>query len=122
MADIFIKITSIFFQNFISLLADYYTSVFYQEFTVFISSACLRPTDVWIETIEEKEFFVIDDHNITLTVSPSQSRYFFYKFASEESDTLTIQVDSNDDACLIVSVQDSTVSTSEHKFVIVLSI
>ncbi|XP_045475523.1 SID1 transmembrane family member 1-like isoform X3 [Harmonia axyridis] len=81
---------------------------FHQDFTIGISSSCNINSTVSIETIEEENFFVKDGENVTLTVSPSQSRYFFYKFSSQDSDTLTIELNSNDDACLIVSIQDST--------------
>ncbi|XP_044754541.1 SID1 transmembrane family member 1-like isoform X2 [Coccinella septempunctata] len=87
---------------------SFMTKYFHQEFTIAISSSCLETKDVLIETIEETNFFVRDKENVTLTVSPSQSRYFFYRFSSHDTDTLTIELDSNDDACLVVSVQDST--------------
>lgn len=69
------------------------------------SSPALVPIDIMLE--EENSFYVLRNINYTVTVSPSQSKYVYFKFDKNASDTVVISVDSVDDVCLTVSVQDS---------------
>ncbi|XP_066249476.1 SID1 transmembrane family member 2-like [Euwallacea similis] len=78
-----------------------------QTFIVAISTSSPRNVTISIVLAEEKDFFMDKDTNYTVMVSPSQSRYKFFNFNKNVSDTVVIEVDSNDDVCLTVSVQDS---------------
>lgn len=63
---------------------------------------------------EENAFYVKRDDEYSVIVSPSQPRYVYYKFTESDSDSIIIEVDSEDDVCLTVSVQDSSVSNNDE--------
>lgn len=81
-----------------------------QSFIVAVSTS--SPTNVSVSIIlqEETDFFMTVDTTYSSMVSPSQSKFQFFKFHDNTSDTVIIDVDSDDDVCLTISVQDSTVS------------
>uniref|UniRef100_A0AAR5P121 Uncharacterized protein n=2 Tax=Dendroctonus ponderosae TaxID=77166 RepID=A0AAR5P121_DENPD len=78
-----------------------------QTFIVAISTS--SPTNVSVTIIleEERDFFMKRDIDYTVMVSPSQSRYKYFAFDENCTDTVVIEVDSTDDVCLTISVQDS---------------
>ncbi|KAK9881818.1 hypothetical protein WA026_017331 [Henosepilachna vigintioctopunctata] len=78
-----------------------------QQLTVALSSSCNYGTVVRVELAREEKFFINHGLPSNLAVSPSQPRYAFYRFKDNDSDTATIEVESSDDNCLIVSIQDS---------------
>ncbi|CAH1102697.1 unnamed protein product [Psylliodes chrysocephalus] len=78
-----------------------------QNFIISLSTSNTQTVNVTVELEEEKYFFVELDKNYSLSVSPSESRYVFYKFDKNTSDTIVIEVDSQDEKCLTISVQDS---------------
>lgn len=80
-----------------------------QSFIVALSTSSQRTIAVDIQLEEQEEFYVKLNQKYSLSVSPSEPRYVFYKFDDDTSDTVVIQVDSEDEICLTVSVQDSKV-------------
>ncbi|XP_023029154.2 sid-1-related A [Leptinotarsa decemlineata] len=78
-----------------------------QCFIISLSTSSPQNVTIHLELEEEKNFYVNLGHKYSLLVSPSEPRYVFYKFNENTSDTIVIEVDSEDDVCLIVSVQDS---------------
>ncbi|KAJ8920109.1 hypothetical protein NQ315_011765 [Exocentrus adspersus] len=78
-----------------------------QSFIVALSTSSPKNTIINVAMEEEKDFYVELDRTYQISVSPSEPRYVFFKFNDAVSDTVIIDVDSEDDICLIVSVQDS---------------
>ncbi|KAG5866897.1 hypothetical protein JTB14_037848 [Gonioctena quinquepunctata] len=78
-----------------------------QSFIISLSTSSPRNIYVYLELEEEKDFYVQLNNNYSLMVSPSEPRYVFYKFDENTADTLVIEVDSEDEICLVASVQDS---------------
>ncbi|CAG9856719.1 unnamed protein product [Phyllotreta striolata] len=78
-----------------------------QNFIISLSTSSSKSLRISVELKEEKNFFVELNKTYSLSVSPSESRYVFYKFDSNTSDTVVVEVESDDEKCLIVSVQDS---------------
>lgn len=66
--------------------------------------------EVNLTATEEQDFFVKNDILYDATISPSEARYYYYSFNENSSDTVIIEVDSEDDICLTVSVQEASVS------------
>lgn len=61
--------------------------------------------DVHIEALEQTDFFVKENINYTIDVSPSESRYVYYKFPAE-TEGVVVELASDDDICLAISAQD----------------
>ncbi|KAF7272265.1 hypothetical protein GWI33_014926 [Rhynchophorus ferrugineus] len=78
-----------------------------QSFILAVSTSSPTNVSVNLKLEKEKEFYVKRDVKYELTVSPSRSKYVYFKFDNSSSDTVVIEVDSDDDVCLTVSVQDS---------------
>nr|CAH7721468.1 unnamed protein product [Callosobruchus chinensis] len=78
-----------------------------QSFVVGLSTSSPTAVQVKVELEEQKHFFLQPDTSYTLTVSPSQPKYAFYKFTEKTSDTVVVAVESGDDVCLTMSVQDA---------------
>ncbi|XP_066157287.1 SID1 transmembrane family member 1-like [Euwallacea fornicatus] len=78
-----------------------------QTFIVAVSTSSPRTVNISIALTEEKDFFMGQDTNYTVKVSPSQSKFKFFSFNKNVSDTVVVVVESSDDVCLTVSVQDS---------------
>lgn len=74
-----------------------------------MSTSSTTNTEIDIELEEQTDFFVKINNNYTLLVSPSEPKYVFYEFDENTTDTVVIQIDSEDEICLTVSVQDSKV-------------
>lgn len=81
-----------------------------QNFFITLSTASIRTINIDVELEEEKEFYVELDKKYSLAVSPSEPKYVFFSFDKNTSDTVVIKIDSEDEFCLTVSVQDSRVS------------
>ncbi|CAG9819072.1 unnamed protein product [Phaedon cochleariae] len=77
-----------------------------QRFIIALSTSSARDVYVSVELEEQKDFYVELDRSYSLLVSPSEPQYVFFKFDENTSDTIVIEVDSKDDICLTVSVQD----------------
>lgn len=77
-----------------------------QSFIMALSTSSPDNVTVNVELKEDEDFYVFRDIKYNITVSPSQSRYVYYKFDNSSADTVVIEVDSDDDVCLTVSVQD----------------
>ncbi|XP_056636312.1 SID1 transmembrane family member 1-like isoform X2 [Diorhabda sublineata] len=80
---------------------------FSQNFIIALSTSDPNDVDVIVELEEEKDFYVKLDQNYFLTVSPSEPNYVFHKFNTNTSDTIFIEMYSEDEYCLTVSVQNS---------------
>nr|CAI5856012.1 unnamed protein product [Callosobruchus analis] len=78
-----------------------------QSFIVGLSTSSPTAVEVKVELEEQKDFFLKADTSYTLTVSPSQPKYAFYKFTKTTSDTVVVEVESGDDVCLTMSIQDA---------------
>uniref|UniRef100_V5G0U6 SID1 transmembrane family member 1 n=2 Tax=Anoplophora glabripennis TaxID=217634 RepID=V5G0U6_ANOGL len=78
-----------------------------QRFIVGLSTSSPHTVSISIEMEEEKDFYVELDKSYSVSVSPSEPRYVFYKFLEDAPDIVIVDVDSEDDICLVVSVQDS---------------
>lgn len=81
-----------------------------QHFRITLSTFSENNVDVEIEIEEQKEFYVELDKKYTLAVSPSEPKYVYFSFDNETSDTVIIDIDSQDEFCFTVSVQDGKVS------------
>ncbi|KAJ8978688.1 hypothetical protein NQ317_004216 [Molorchus minor] len=78
-----------------------------QSFILALATSSTNSVSINIALEEEEHFYVTLDETYTLSISPSEPRYVFYKFDENASDTVIIEVDSDDDTCLTVSIQDS---------------
>lgn len=84
---------------------------------MFISTYSKNPVSVTIR-VELQETFVVErNHNYSVTISPSQSSFFYYNNPNvtryDAITTIVIEIDSQDEICLTVSIQNSTVSVYE---------
>ncbi|CAH0555524.1 unnamed protein product [Brassicogethes aeneus] len=77
-----------------------------QSFIVAISTSDTNVV-VHLKVVEEKEFYVKLNKEYSLMISPSEPKYVYFSYARDVSDTVIIEVDSEDDVCFTVSVQDS---------------
>lgn len=69
------------------------------------------PITVTIRADEVEDYYIHDDQTYTVTVSPSEPVFYYYNFPQDEQYSRAfIQVTSEDEVCLMVSVQDSLVS------------
>lgn len=80
------------------------------NFLVSVSTSDVVNLEVNIQATEQAEFYIQRDENNSLTISPSQPQYVYYKFTDSDTDSVIIEIDSADDVCLTVSIQDSSVS------------
>ncbi|VEN33856.1 unnamed protein product [Callosobruchus maculatus] len=78
-----------------------------QSFVVGLSTSSPTAVQVKVDLEEQKHFFLQANTSYTLTVSPSQPKYAFYKFTKTTSDTVVVEVESEDDVCLTMSIQDA---------------
>lgn len=81
-----------------------------QNFIITLSTASPTRVTVGVELEEQKNFYVELNKNYSLAVSPSEPKYVFFRTDKNVSDTVIIQIDSEDEFCFTVSVQDSKVS------------
>ncbi|KAH0821568.1 hypothetical protein GEV33_001223 [Tenebrio molitor] len=82
-----------------------------KNFTVTLSTA--SPTNVTLYLLVKKDyhFNITSRKEYTVSVSPSQPDYFFYRFSSNETLTTVIKVNSNSELCLSASIQNNQFST-----------
>ncbi|CAG9828914.1 unnamed protein product [Diabrotica balteata] len=80
---------------------------FQQNFIVALSTASPTNINVTVELQEEKIFYLKQDTNYNISVGPSEPRYAYFRFEKDTADTVVIEVDSEDELCLTISVQDS---------------
>ncbi|CAH1990163.1 unnamed protein product [Acanthoscelides obtectus] len=78
-----------------------------QSFVVGLSTSSPTNVSVHVELEEQTKFFLKAGKSYTLSVSPSQPKYAFYKFTDKTSDTVVVEVGSGDDICLTMSIQDA---------------
>lgn len=98
-------------------LDDYFDRYdLYSNFILSVSTSSANDLDVSIVATEQTEFYVELEKNYSVTISPSQPQYVYYKFAEEDSDTVLVEIDSEDDVCLTVSIQDSGVRRKKKCF------
>lgn len=76
---------------------------------VSVSSSSPVNLDVHVMAMEQKEFYIEIGRQNSVIISPSQPHYVYYKFGKNDSDTILVEIESNDDVCLTVSVQNSEV-------------
>lgn len=86
---------------------------FYKHLTIAVSTVSNIPVDVTVRVEEQTDFYIKDNYTYSVTISPSQPKYFYYKYDENEdlenANTVILEVDSNDETCLTVSIQNSTV-------------
>lgn len=80
-----------------------------QNFIITLSTSDPNFVDISIRVEEERDFYIESDKKYSLSVSPSQTRYVYYKFPNNKTDTVVLYITSNDDVCFTVSIQDSYV-------------
>ncbi|XP_050304871.1 SID1 transmembrane family member 1-like [Anthonomus grandis grandis] len=78
-----------------------------QTFLVALSTSSLDNVTVHVVLEEDTNFYLKRNVNYSVNISPSEPGYKCFLFDKNASDTIVIEVDSLDDGCLIVSVQDS---------------
>lgn len=96
--------------DFLDEVADYFDRYdLYSNFIVAVSTSNIANIDVSVVASEQTEFYAEAEETYSITISPSQPQYVYYKFTENDTDTVLIEIDSEDDVCLTVSVQDSSV-------------
>ncbi|KAF2901357.1 hypothetical protein ILUMI_04829 [Ignelater luminosus] len=85
---------------------------FYKHLTISVSTVCNVPVNVTIRVEEQTNFYIEQEKNYSMIISPSQPKYFYYKYNktedSENAKPVILEVDSNDDTCLTMSIQNAT--------------
>jgi hypothetical protein len=78
-----------------------------KNFTVTLSTA--SPTNVTLYLLVKKDgnFNITSGNQYSLSVSPSQTDYFFYRFSHNFTLTTVIEINSTSDACLSASIQNN---------------
>ncbi|KAF2898206.1 hypothetical protein ILUMI_07968 [Ignelater luminosus] len=89
----------------------------HKELTMSIASTSNVAIEFSVRVEEEENFYVEEDKSYFVTISPSEPRFFYYKFAEKNDDkfinTVILEVDSDDDICLTVSVQEPSCPVSD---------
>ncbi|XP_068898457.1 SID1 transmembrane family member 1-like [Tenebrio molitor] len=75
-----------------------------RHFTVTLSTD--SPTNVTLYLLVKKEYNFNTGDKYSVSVSPSQPDYFFYRFSSNQTLTTVIRVNSSSDLCLFASIQN----------------
>lgn len=82
------------------------------SFTVYIWTASETNHTVTLHTDEVVDYYIEKEKNYTVMVSPSEPVFYYYPNDRTEKRLASfIGVTSPDDICLVVSVQNSVVST-----------
>lgn len=85
-----------------------------REFSISLTTANREEVDVTIIAEEVFDYYIKDETNYTVTVSPSEPAFFYYSFKKNTNKTsVFVAIDSLDDTCLTVSVQNSLVRNLE---------
>ncbi|GJQ73534.1 hypothetical protein Trydic_g2965, partial [Trypoxylus dichotomus] len=78
-----------------------------RNFSISVSTSSTRPVTVTVRADEIQEFYIEDDRTYTTTISPSQPVFYYYGFPDTENFyRVFIEIDSEDDVCIIASVQN----------------
>ncbi|XP_069691138.1 SID1 transmembrane family member 1-like isoform X2 [Periplaneta americana] len=88
------------------------------EVIVSVSSASPRNLSFSLRVDEEKDFFIELSHERTLFVSPSEPRYYAFKF-EDGAETVLLRVDSDDDICMTISIQNMSKAAFPQGFYLV---
>jgi hypothetical protein len=78
-----------------------------QNFIVALSTSSRLNVDVSVVVEEERNFYLTENKKYSIAVSPSETKYYYYKFLDRRSTTAVVEITSDDDVCLTVSIQDS---------------
>ncbi|NP_001103253.1 Sid-1-related B precursor [Tribolium castaneum] len=80
-----------------------------QNFTITLSTSAPTNTKLSMIVEEERFFHLVNGKRHTIEISPSEPRYFSYDYVPQSHSSLvTIEIDSDDETCLMVSVQKHT--------------
>lgn len=75
-----------------------------------VSTSSPETVQVIVRADEVKQFYLENDKTYTAKISPSEPIFYHYSFPdTERSSRVYIEIDSEDDVCLIASVQDTFV-------------
>ncbi|KAK9746974.1 dsRNA-gated channel SID-1 [Popillia japonica] len=81
---------------------------FKRNFSVSVSTSSPETVQVIVRADEVKQFYLENDKTYTAKISPSEPIFYHYSFPdTERSSRVYIEIDSEDDVCLIASVQDT---------------
>ncbi|NP_001099012.1 Sid-1-related A precursor [Tribolium castaneum] len=78
-----------------------------QNFIIALSTSSLANVDISVMVEEERDFYLQEGRPYEVSVSPSESKYYYYKFHDKKNTSAMIEINSDDDVCLTVSIQDS---------------
>jgi hypothetical protein len=78
-----------------------------QNFIVALSTSSMVNVEVSVIVEEERNFYLTENKKYSIAVSPSETKYYYYKFLDRRSTTAVVEITSDDDVCLTVSIQDS---------------
>lgn len=83
-----------------------------KSFSVSVSTFSEKPVNVIIRANEVVDYYIKNDVNYTTVVSPTEPQFFYYSFKrnKNENQTVLIEIESNDENCLMASIQKSFVS------------
>ncbi|CAG2054208.1 unnamed protein product, partial [Timema podura] len=85
---------------------NYYEPKENSELIVGVSTSSINNVYISLLVQLEKNFTVGFSDEITVHVSPAEPRYFSFKFLNDGRDTVLLRVDSPDDLCMTVSIQN----------------
>lgn len=88
---------------------------------VSVSTSSQVPVNFTVEVDYVEDFYIKPSVQYNTTVSPSEPRYFYYNFSSNASlndldsnyETVILEVNSEDNICMTVSIQNAKVSKLE---------
>lgn len=75
-----------------------------------LSTSSAINVDISVVVEEERNFYLLEGIPYEITVSPSESKYYYYKFTNKKHASAILEITSDDDVCLTVSIQDSYVN------------
>lgn len=83
-----------------------------KRFSLSIATFSQEPVNVTIKVTEVNNYYIENNVNYTITMSPGQPSFYYYSFLTNKikNETIFIDVRSMDDHCIIVSLQRSFVS------------
>lgn len=83
-----------------------------KKFSITFSTFAPSPIEVTFIAKEFKDYYIKEGVNYTVKVSPSEPSYYYFSFFANKiaHENIFINIDSNDDQCVVVSLQKSLVS------------
>lgn len=94
--------------------SDYTNSTDETKILVSVSTSSITNVELTVFMEFEENFFINHSVRYNVTVTPSKPKYYFYKFESNYTEnsahSMVLHVNSNDDVCMLISIQNSTVS------------